>query len=185
MENFTSTHTFCKSIKKILKEAIYIMVAYFFITNIRYLFIDATEYFEHVFTDFFYALFSFLITLILEFFITDCVDYDENYFWIRRSTQAEENSKYSFDDIVKINYMPYIRILTIKFKGENSFIDISPYNYKFQEFEPFLEKLERYQPITRKFEFLNNGLKKGEGKIVLFFLVSVILILIVLGVFFG
>lgn len=164
---------------------LYIFFAYILISNIRYLFIDDSDYLLHLFKDFFYAFGMLIIWVIEDMFRTDCIIYDKTQFTINRGSlrPSQDTNNYNYNDIVKINYMPYLRLLTIKMKEENTYIDIATDNYSFAEFEPFLQILESYQPISRGFYIPDDGITTRTGKIIATVVVIFFSMLIMLGVY--
>jgi len=180
MTTFKPETAFCKSSKKILRQSIYVILAYLFISNVRFIFVNEEHYLLHLLSDFFYALFLLITWIIQDYFTTDCVEYNEISFHVKGDNKDSRTSPYKFDEIIKVNYIPYVGILTIKMQGENRYIDLVPSNYRFEEFESFLKYIESYQPISRGFYIPDDGLKTRGGKIfaytILIFFSSIILL---------
>lgn len=175
-------NTFCKNSNKIFKQFIYVMLAYLIISNVRFLFIEEQNYLFHLLSDLFYSIVALVIWIFEDYFKTDCIHYDAHYFNIDNDQEKNKNVSYRFDEIVKINYMPYVRVLTIKMQKQNTYVDISPYNYNFKEFEAFLEHLESYQPISRGFYIPHDGLESRASKVVAYSVLIIFSSLIILGI---
>lgn len=106
-------------------------------------------------------LIIFLIWVFFDSKTRECISYDAETFTLSKN---EEESRHRFEDIVKVNYMPYVKLLTITMKQEETHLDISPITYNFHELERFLDALSRHRPITRGF-YVPSGIKTRTGLI--------------------
>jgi hypothetical protein len=184
MPQLHSKTEFCKSRRKLVKQMVYVFLAVIIISNIKFLFTeDELSYLTHLFIDLFRGLFFLLVWIIFDMFETDCIHYDEVQFHIDKSGIRSRQESFRFDDIVKINYKPYLRLLTIKMKQENSYVDLSPDNYAFKDFEQFLRVLESHKPISKGFYIPTDGIKSPTGFIIAGLITAIFLSLIVLGIY--
>ena len=118
MSELKPKKSFCKNSKKIFKQFVYILLAITFISNLRYLFVDETTYLSHLFGDLAYSLYALIFFIVESFFETDCIHYDDEKFLVDRGGLRAFKETFKYADIEKINYMPYLRLLTIKVKND-------------------------------------------------------------------
>lgn len=160
MSDDSSEITFCKSSKKFIRLSLIVLLAIIVISNISYLFSTSdVSYITYVAKDIFDGLGLLVFLILYDLFEADCIKYDSNKFTINKSGMfRSRNETYNYSDIEKINYMPYIKLLTIKMKQEHTYADISTNIYSFSEFEKFLEILESHKEITKGFYIPMEGI---------------------------
>lgn len=146
--------SFCKSTNKLIKEWIVVLLILISLFSVEYIFgTEGITYFQFLYQELFdFDLLSLLILLLLfYYFEKDCIQYDQNLFKIRRGLQKAEYQTYKIEDIVKINYMPYLHLYTLTMKQEDTYIDFNAGFYPTEEFQKFLVVLQTEQPINRGF----------------------------------
>lgn len=159
LEQQVDLRTFCTSKEKIVKQFILFFLVAMTISLVHYVF---TQSVGSLIEDIFDMLIIFVIWVIYDSKSRDCISYDTEMFTILKNEDTETNHR--FEDIVKINYMPYVKLLTITMKQEDTYLDISPIAYNFQELERFLDVLSTHQPITRGF-YIPSGIKTRHSLI--------------------
>jgi hypothetical protein len=157
-----STFSFCKSSKKMINQWVIMLLMLIGFFSIEYFFTDdSIAYIDFLYQGLFdpNLLFLLAILLVFEYFEKDCVQYGKNFFQIERGIFDSEVQSFQFNDIKKINYMPYLRLYTITMKQENTYIDFNQGFYPNQKFQEFIMALETHQPISRGFYMPSGGIR--------------------------